>query len=153
MSHDPDITTSPETATSPSVSLLGAESAHEFVRYFTASLLALAIDFGVLALLTSVIGVPYLVSAAISFSLGLVLVYILSTRWVFAHRMVKSPAAEFAIFAVIGVIGLGINELILWVLTDFAGFYYLLSKFASVAVVFTWNFVARKVILFSQAQS
>lgn len=52
-------------------------------------------------------------------------------------------------FALIGLVGLGLNELVLWLLTGLLGVFYLTSKIASVALVFTWNFAARKWFLFS----
>lgn len=129
---------------------LGSSTLHEFIRYLAASLVALGVDVGVLALLTGVFGVPYLISAAISFLLGLSVIYIASIYWVFEARSMRSPAVEFGVFFTIGLIGLGINELILWVLTGGLGLYYLASKMASVFVVFTWNFFARKYVLFAK---
>ncbi|MBI5644470.1 GtrA family protein [Candidatus Kaiserbacteria bacterium] len=144
-----DIVTSPEAATTPSVEALGSNTFHEFIRYFVASGAALILDTGLLWLLTSVFNVPYLISGAISFLVGLTSVYVLSIIWVFEHRAVRSPSAEFLIFCLIGAIGLGINEIMLWLFTSLFGFYYLVSKLASVVVVFSWNFFARKFLLFA----
>lgn len=145
---DPDIVTTPEAETSTAVSTIGSESLHEFIRYFVASAVALAIDIGALWLLTSVFHVPYLVSGALAFTVGLITVYILSVVWVFSARSLRNPAAEFTVFALIGIVGLGLNEMILYALTSLLGWYYLLSKIASVVVVFSWNFAARKWLLF-----
>ncbi|RJQ34502.1 GtrA family protein [Candidatus Parcubacteria bacterium] len=149
---DTEIVTSPETQKAPSMMTLGSPALHEFIRYFAASLIALVVDIVGLWLLTEFLDVPYLVSAAISFLLGLIIVYIASIYWVFEARSIRSPAAEFGIFLVIGLIGLGINELILGLLTEYAGLYYMISKIASVFVVFTWNFFARKYVLFAKAR-
>jgi len=146
--HDPDIATSPEAAPTSTFSTLGAEGVHEFIRYFVASAIALLIDIGSLWLLTSVAAVPYLLSGAIAFVLGLVTIYLLSVRWVFRKRLVVNPHLEFALFAGIGIIGLALNEAVLWVLTGYFGVFYLLSKAASVMLVFSWNFAARKWLLF-----
>jgi putative flippase GtrA len=143
-----DIVTTPEAKTSPTVATLGSEGMHEFIRYFLASGIALAVDVGSLTLLTSFVGIPYLTSGAIAFLLGLVVIYILSVYWVFAHRMFKNPAIEFMLFAVIGVIGLGLNELALFVGTGLLGAFYLISKVVSIVIVFSWNFAARKWLLF-----
>jgi putative flippase GtrA len=143
-----DIATSPEAATAPGVSTLGSEGVHEFIRYFAASLAALAVDVGLLWFLTSVATLPYLLSGAIAFTIGLSVVYVLSVFWVFEARTVRNPVAEFAIFALIGLIGLGFNEAILYLFTAVFGVYYLISKIASVVVVFSWNFAARKWLLF-----
>lgn len=139
----------PETASvSAKVPGIASQNVREFLRYFGASLVALLCDAGSLALMTSVFHVPYLISAPIAFLFGLAIVYALSIYWVFERRDMQNPAAEFGIFLVIGVVGLGVNELVLWIFTGLFGVFYLVSKVASVVVVFTWNFFARKYTLF-----
>lgn len=150
---DPDIVTTPEAETSAAVSTIGSEGLHEFIRYFVASGIALTVDVGILWLLTSVLGVSYLVSGALAFAAGLVTIYVLSVFWVFSTRTLQSPATEFTVFALIGIVGLGLNELILYALTGLIGWHYLFSKVASVAVVFTWNFAARKWLLFRSSRN
>jgi len=143
-----DIATSPESSVAPGVSTIGSEDFHEFIRYGFASAIALFFDAGLLLLLTEYFGLSYLLSGALAFTAGLIVVYFLSVFWVFQKRIVKSTTAEFAIFALIGLVGLGFTEAVLYVLTSLFGIYYLVSKIASVIVVFTWNFAARKWILF-----
>lgn len=145
---EPDIVTTPETESTPGVSFLGSRGFHEFIRYFVASAAALIIDIGSLWLLTSILHVPYLWSGAIAFLAGLIFVYILSITWVFDQRIIRDWKREFLIFGIIGIIGLGLNELILWLLTGYFGIFYLISKIGSVVVVFSWNFGARKWLLF-----
>jgi len=48
----------------------------------------------------------------------------------------------------IGIVGLGLNELVIWLCTDFLQWHYMLSKFLSVVVVTAWNFPAKRLILF-----
>lgn len=143
-----DIATSPESEVALSMSLFASGDAHEFTRYFVASLVALIADGGTLWLGTSVLGIPYLVSGAISFLLGLCVAYALSVWWVFERRVMRDRRGEFAAFCIIGIAGLGLNELLLWFLTSFFGLYYLVSKLGSALAVFLWNFFARKLLLF-----
>ena len=56
---------------------------------------------------------------------------------------------EFLVFAVIGVIGLALNEAIMYVGTDLMSLHYMVSKLISTGIVFFWNFFARKVLVFS----
>jgi putative flippase GtrA len=145
---DGDIVTAPEKEVAPSLEALGSETTREFLRYLAASALALLIDTGTLWILTSVLNVQYLISGAVAFLLGLSVVYILSVLWVFEHRSLRSVPVEFLVFATIGVIGLALNEGVLWLFTGFFGFHYLASKGISVVIVFSWNFIARKFLLF-----
>ncbi len=145
---EPDLVTTPDAETGASLSVIGSPGAREFIRYFTASLIALAVDFAALAYLTSAVGIDYLISAAIAFFLGLVTVYTLSVLWVFDRRSLRTPLVEFFLFAVIGAAGLLLNEMVLWLLTGVFGTFYLISKCVSVIFVFTWNYIARKFLLF-----
>ena len=148
MDNETDLVTAPETEATPTLSFLGSTGVHEFIRYFLASGIALAVDVGALTLLTSGVGVSYLISGAIAFLLGLAVVYTLSVVWVFEHRAYKNMQSEFLVFAGVGIVGLGINESVLWLLSGFIGLHYLVAKGASVILVFSWNFGARKYLLF-----
>jgi len=120
----------------------------QFFRYGFVGGTAFIVDFGLLYVLTAYAGLYYLLSATISFLVGLVVNYILSIFWVFSRRSFSSRWLEFWIFAAVGVVGLGLNDLFMWLLTGMAGYYYLYSKVISTFLVFLWNFFARKLSLF-----
>lgn len=90
----------------------------------------------------------YLWSAAVAFAIGLTVNYLLSISWVFNRNRSAKPWVEFMVFTLIGVVGLGLNELIMYVATDLLSMHYMLSKLISTALVFCWNFFARKLIIF-----
>jgi len=117
------------------------------------SMLSFGLDFGVLALLTEIVRLHYLVSAAFSFVLGTTMSYTLSILCIFNVRRYTSRTLEYGLFVLVGLSGLALNELFLWTLTDVLGIYYLFSKVAAASLVFFWNFGARKLILFSPAKS
>ena len=56
---------------------------------------------------------------------------------------------EFFVFALIGIIGLLLTVLFMWVFVDVSGIYPLVAKFMTTALVLVWNFGARKMILYS----
>jgi putative flippase GtrA len=121
----------------------------QFFKYAFVGGIAYCVDFGSLFFLTEVVKIHYLVSAAVAFILGLLTNYALSILWVFPRRTLANKRVEFLIFSIIGLIGLGLNEVIIWFFTEFVHFHYLISKIFSTFVVFIWNFFARKKILFS----
>ncbi len=123
--------------------------AGELLRVFVTSLAALSVDIGVLIFLKELVKFPYLLSSGLSFLAGLLTNYELSTRWAFKTRPVTNRKKEFLLFALIGIIGLILNQSILWALTQHASFYYLASKAVAVIVVFFWNYLARRYMLFS----
>ena len=120
----------------------------QLFRYTFVGGVAFLCDFGALYALTEFAGLYYLISATLSFLLGLSVNYALSVFWVFNRHALRSRWVEFGIFAAVGLVGLGLNALIMWLLTDLVGMYYLLSKVGSTILVFLWNFAVRKASLF-----
>ncbi len=121
----------------------------QLIKYSFVGGCAYFVDFGTLIILTELVKIHYLLSAAIAFILGLITNYILSIFWVFSKRSLNSKQVEFLVFAVIGLIGLGFNEVIIWFFTETTHFHYLISKIIATVFVFFWNFFARKKVLFS----
>ena len=117
------------------------------MKFGVVGAIAFFIDYGLLALLTEVFGVNYLVSATISFSVSVVFNYLASMRYVFTHKQGMSRRREFAIFVVLSVIGLFINNLCMWAGVELLGVHYLIVKLGATAIVMVWNFVTRKIFL------
>lgn len=120
----------------------------QLMRYTIVGGIAFVVDYGALWLLTEFVGLYHLLSAAIAFILGLVCNYLISTAWVFGESKVSSRWLEFVAFAIIGIVGLGFNEAIIYLCTDILGLHYMVSKLVSTVIVFFWNFFARRFILF-----
>ena len=122
----------------------------QLFRYTFVGGIAFIADFISLYLLTEFAGLHYLYSAAIAFTLGLIINYVLSILWVFKSRTVDKKIIEIIIFAIIGIIGLGLNEVMIWFFTDKISIFYLHSKLISTAIVYFWNFLARKYLLYNK---
>ena len=116
----------------------------QFIRYFFVGGVAAVVNIGMLFIFTDVCHIYYLVSNIISFTLGLIVNYILSKLLVFQDKVSLSTSKEFIIYAIIGVVGLGIDTLLMSIFTDTFNVYYMLSKIISTLLVFIWNFGARK---------
>ena len=109
--------------------------------------LAFVIDYGIMILLTEVFNVNYLISSGISFTISVIFNYICSMKYVFVSRDDMSKQKEFIIFVILSVIGLGINQIIMWLMVDKLGIFYAIVKLFATAVVMVWNFVTRKIFL------
>ena len=121
---------------------------HQLARYLVVGGLAFVVDFGSLYLLTEFVGLHYLISAAVAFLFGLVTNYCLCRLWVFHRRTIENAKLEFIVFTVIGIVGLGINEGIIWYMGERMHLHYLVAKIFSTGIVLMWNFGARKFLLF-----
>jgi putative flippase GtrA len=122
----------------------------QLFRYTFVGGFAFLIDFGTLFLLTKYLNIHYLLSAFFAFILGIVTNYILSVKWVFYKRTIQKKWLEFLLFTLIGLTGLALNQLFLWVLTDIFLIYYLLSKLITSFILYFWNFLIRKILLFNK---
>ena len=120
----------------------------QFFRYLFVGGFSFLIDFFFLYFFSDICGVYYLISAALSFIISLIVNYLLSTYWVFNKNQIDNKLVEFNIFALIGIIGLIFTEILLYLFTDIIGLYYLISKIIATAIVMFWNFIARRVMFY-----
>lgn len=119
----------------------------QIMRFGIVGVIAFVIDYAVLLLLTEVVGIHYLVSSAVAFLVSVIFNYILSVAFVFETDKSRSRGAQFTLFALMSAGGLGINQLMMWLLSDIMFIPYQLSKFLATAVVMVYNFVTRKLFL------
>ena len=121
-----------------------------FVQLFRFGLvggLCFLIDYGLLALLTELLHINYLISSAISFSVSVTVNYLLSMYFVFESKEDTSRMRELVLFVALSIVGLGINQVLMWLGTEVAGVHYLLTKLAATAIVMVYNFITRKLLL------
>ena len=131
----------------------------QFIKFGFVGGLCFLIDFGLYSL-CNYVGIQYLVSGIIGFTVSVIVNYYLSMRYVFERRNDLSREREFAIFVVLSVIGLVLNEVLLFVCID--GVYYhntymmstmnhqtakMLAKVFATGIVMLYNFISRKKLL------
>lgn len=123
----------------------------QFVRYLVTGGLAFVVDFGLFALCLYKFEWHYLLANLVGLIAGLVLNYVLSVVWVFSEckRVLENKkAAEFSIFAIVGFAGVGINQLLMYLMVGRLEWNEMLSKMVAAILVLMWNFGARKLMLF-----
>lgn len=119
----------------------------QFMKFGIVGVLAFIIDYGLMILLTEAFGVPYLASTTISFIVSVIFNYVASMRYVFKRKDDMSRRREFIIFVALSVIGLAINDVFMWLMTDQLFIDYRFSKIVVTFIVAVWNFVTRKIFL------
>lgn len=125
----------------------------QLARYILVGGFAFVIDFGLFSLCLYGFGWQYLLANLMGLVAGLCLNYALSISWVFRsskRRLEKCRSAEFAVFALVGLMGVGLNELLMLLMVGFFSLHELYSKMIAAVVVLMWNFCARKLILFNE---
>lgn len=108
---------------------------------------AFLIDYGVMIALTELWGINYLISSGISFVVSVIYNYILSVCWVFEVDENGDKRKEFVIFIVLSLIGLGLNQLLMWVFVSMIHIFYMVAKIIVTAIVMLYNFITRKLFL------
>lgn len=121
--------------------------ASDLFGYGLVSAAALALDWGLLIVFVRA-GLNYQIAAAVSFTLGMLLAYVGSVRLVFRGRRQRSLGAEASGFFAIGFLGLALNQALLFTFVHFAALPVGLAKAPTAALVFTFNFFARRTLLF-----
>ena len=115
-------------------------------RDFGGSVVALAVDYGLLVLLHRAFDLHYLVAATISFMTGLAVAWSLSVVFVFGGRRRLSPGREFAGFIATGLAGLALTQGLLGALVGGVGLPPELAKIPVAGLVFTFNFLSRRLL-------
>lgn len=112
---------------------------------------------GVIATLTEWLLFFVLFKCHIHYTFAVVIAYILSTfvNWLAGRilvfkKYVKSFLKEISGIYIVGVIGLSLNLLIMWVAVDIFNFNEMLSKIIATALVFVYNYLARKYIIYKK---
>ena len=119
----------------------------QIMKFGVVGVIAFVIDYGLMVVLTELFGVNYLLSATLSFIVSVCFNYTASMRYVFTHKEGLSRRREFIIFVTLSVIGLGINDLMMWLGTGVFAVDYRITKIGATAIVMVWNFVTRKIFL------
>ncbi len=116
----------------------------QFVCYIFTALIAFVIDFSLLYLLTTYLHIFYLLSATLSFLISAMANYLFSIKFVFCKRSSCKISTEICLFLLVTLIGLILNDLILWLITEKIGVFYLCSKIIAGLIVFFWSFFSRR---------
>lgn len=122
-------------------------NAKQFAKFAAVGIASLAVDYVLLLVLVEILHVDFLIATSLSFIASVVVNYFLSMRYVFAHRGDLSRKREFTIFAVLSAIGLGLNDLFMFVGVAFLSIGYQLMKLISTFMVTWYNYFSRRKFL------
>lgn len=101
-------------------------------------------DLSILIFLHDYAHLHYIIATTGGFIVGLVIQYILSDKFVFGTSKLDSKTGEISAFAGIGVIGLIILNICMWLFISVIGLNYIVAKIIATIFVYIWNFLARK---------
>ena len=127
--------------------LRNKELIFQFCRFASVGLISLAVDYGFMIILNEATGMGYFRACAFSYTLSILVNYVLSMRYVFHARTDISQSKLASIFLVLSLIGLGLNQAAMILLVDVLGIYYTMAKLMAALMVTSYNFISKKTFL------
>lgn len=119
----------------------------KIVNFGIVGVIATIIDFGVLFVLKSLCNVDVYIATTLAFIVSLIFNFVASMKYVFKAKEGMSVTKQCIVFVVTAVIGLGINEAIMYLCIEFLSLYYMIGKLLATCVVMVFNFVSRHLLL------
>ena len=109
--------------------------------------IATILDFLLIFIFKELFKLPVVLSNTMSFTISTIYNYIASVKWVFDVDKSKNKSNTFITFIIFSMIGLLLNDLIIWIIADKFNIYYLIGKIIATAQVMVFNFITRKLFL------
>lgn len=135
------------------------KSNREVLRFAVAGGICFLIEFVFLVLFRDALGLSTLAATPIAFAISVLVNYLLCVRWVFSGAGEQNLSAK-AGFVITSVMGLLLNELLMWlfgitlgedgkILTvfSFTVTTYMVNKVLATLIVMIWNYFTKRFIL------
>lgn len=118
----------------------------ELILYGLIGGLCASLDFGVYTVLS--LWIPFLWSNIISVHCGIFCSFVLNRN--FNFKVKDNTGKRFLSFYLVGLAGLGLSELLIFILTDKFEWHYIVAKLLTVVVVALFQFAMNKLITFNK---
>lgn len=128
----------------------------QIIKFGAVGFLCFFIDYGIMVALVELAGFGELLASGCSFAVSVTVNYILSVTIVFDTDKKADKRKQFIVFVILSLIGLGINQVIMWAGVAWLGRYmnraYMVVKIFATAIVMVYNFITRKMFIESKKQ-
>lgn len=121
----------------------------KFIKFGIVGLSGMLIDFGITYLFKEKFRLHKYLANSVGFVLATGSNYLLNRYWTFTVAGQEARFTEFSEFFAIALIGLAMNNAIIYVFNDRLKFNFYLSKLFAVALVSIWNFLANYMYTFA----
>lgn len=120
---------------------------NKIIKFSIVGGIATIIDFICLYIFKEYLNIDVILANTLSFIISVIYNYIASITLVFDINKNKNKKLKFVLFIIFSVIGLIINNTLIYILTSNLNIYYLLSKVIATLIVMIFNFITRKKLL------
>lgn len=122
----------------------------KFLKFAAVGFSGLFVDYAFTYVFKEWVRVQKYVANSIGFTIAASSNYVLNRVWTFESDN-PDIVIEYSEFLIISIIGLGINNLVLWLIVSRLRINFYVAKFFAICVVTLWNFLANFFITFNQA--
>lgn len=126
---------------------LAHPNTRQFLKFALVGFASLAVEYLFLGYFLQALSMDYLLATTIAFTISIVVNYILSMKYVFSHKEDMSRKREFTIFAVLSAIGLGLNDLFMFIGVSLLNVGTMAMKLISTFFVTWYNYFSRRKFL------
>ena len=126
---------------------LAHPNTRQFLKFALVGFASLAVEYLFLGYFLQALSMDYLLATTIAFIISIVVNYILSMKYVFSHKENMSRKREFTIFAVLSAIGLGLNDLYMFIGVSLLNVGTMAMKLISTFFVTWYNYFSRRKFL------
>jgi putative flippase GtrA len=120
----------------------------QFIKFCLVGSTGALIHLGLLYSLTEFLHIWYVLSAAIGFTVAVLNNFVWDRLWTFKNTSPRIPR-QLLLFFTINVISLCINLSVLYVLTEYAGMWYIEAQIVAILVAVANNFLGNRRFTFS----
>lgn len=121
----------------------------KFLKFAAVGFSGLLVDYTFTYIFKEWLKVQKYIANSIGFTIAASSNYVLNRIWTFESDN-PEIAIEYTSFLIISLIGLGINNLVLWLILRKFKVNFYVAKFFAIVVVTLWNFLANFFITFHQ---
>ncbi|MBU6996836.1 MAG: GtrA family protein [Theionarchaea archaeon] len=120
----------------------------QFIKFCLVGSTGALIHLGLLYFLTEFCNVWYILSAALGFTAAVLNNFVWNRVWTFKSKSPRIPQQLF-LFFIVNIISLCINLSVLFLLTEYAGIWYVKAQIIAILVAVSNNFLGNRRFTFS----
>ena len=129
---------------------ISGEFIEQFIRYAIVGFAGLIVDFSVTYVFKEYAKVSKYLANSLGFSVAVITNYVLNRYWTFGVGD-ENVFIQFGTFVLVSIIGLFINNFVIYLLNEKWSLKFYLSKVFAVGVVVLWNFFVNYYYTFRSA--
>ena len=124
------------------------EITKQFIKFSIVGVANTIVNLVVLYILTEFFGIYYIFSAVFAFLIAVTNSFLINKVWTFNEKLGHKISSRYPKFIFVSVIALIINLIVLYVLVEFFGIWYILAQIFGISTNLLINFFGNKIWTF-----